>query len=130
MSAQDFPETLSQHSDPFRAIDLALYAAASGDHNPLHLDEQVALEVGFEKPVVHGMLSMAHLAQMLSNHFGVDAISHLHTRFIGIALRGQRLLFEAVLIEVEDQIAHYKLTVSQENGKNVIEGIAHIKRLN
>ena len=129
MSKLEFPEKLSLHYGPVRAIDLALYAAASGDHNPLHLDEKTAQEVGFEKPVVHGMLSMACLASMLSSQFGVGAIAHLHTRFTGIALRGQILLLEADLIQVQVQIAHYKLSVTHENGSSVIEGIAHIKRL-
>lgn len=128
-SQADFPISLSQAYGPVRAIDLALYAAASGDHNPLHLDEQVASEVGFEKPVVHGMLSMAFLARMLSSHFGVGAIVHLHTRFTGIALRGQTLQFQAKLEQVVDQVAHYQLSVSNKNGAGVIEGLAQIKRL-
>ena len=127
-SHADFPITLSQACGPVRAIDLALYAAASGDHNSLHLDEQVASEVGFEKPVVHGMLSMAFLARMLSSHFGVGAIAHLHTRFTGIALRGHTLQFQAKLEQVVNQVAHYQLSVSNENGASVIEGSAHIKR--
>lgn len=128
-SHADFPITLLQACGPVRAIDLALYAAASGDHNPLHLDEQVASEVGFEKPVVHGMLSMAFLARMLTSHFGVGAIAHLHTRFTGVALRGQTLQFQAKLKQVVDQVAHYQLSVSNESGAGVIEGSAQIKQL-
>jgi len=128
-SHADFPITLSQACGPVRAIDLALYAAASGDHNPLHLDEQVASEVGFEKPVVHGMLSMAFLARMLTSHFGVGAIAHLHTRFTGVVIRGQTLQFQAKLEQVVDQVAHYQLSVSNENGAGVIEGSAQIKQL-
>jgi acyl dehydratase len=93
------------------------------------LDEQVAIEVGFEKPVVHGMLSMAFLARMLTSHFGVGAIAHLHTRFTGVALRGQTLQFQAKLEQVVDQVAHYQLSVSNENGAGVIEGSAQIKQL-
>ncbi len=128
-SQVDFPATLTQTYGPVSAIDLALYAAASGDHNALHLDEQVASEVGFEKPVVHGMLNMAFVARMLSSHFGVRAITHLHTRFTGIALRGQTLQFQAKLEQVIDQVAYYQLSVTNETGASVIEGLAHIKRL-
>ena len=75
------------------------------------------------------MLSMAFLARMLTSHFGVGAIVHLHTRFTGIALRGQTLQFQAKLEQVVDQVAHYQLSVSNKNGAGVIEGSAQINRL-
>ena len=37
-----FPETLTLRSEPVTPVQLALYAAASGDHNPLHLDPAFA----------------------------------------------------------------------------------------
>ena len=37
-----WPATVELRCGPVGAIDLALYAAASGDHNPLHLDADVA----------------------------------------------------------------------------------------
>ena len=127
-SGRTFPSSLTKTVGPIQAIDLALYAAASGDHNPLHLDELVAKEVGFEKPVVHGMLSMAFLGRLLTDEFGVRALAHLHTRFIGIAMRGQTLQFVATLNQVIDGTAHYQLTVLNDTGAIVVEGLAHINQ--
>jgi acyl dehydratase len=53
------PETLELALDPITAVDLALYAAASGDLNPLHLDADVARAAGFDRPIAHGMRTMA-----------------------------------------------------------------------
>ena len=42
--------------------DVRAYAQASGDLNPLHLDDEVARAAGFPSVVAHGMFTMAHLA--------------------------------------------------------------------
>jgi acyl dehydratase len=44
---------------PFAEADLARYAEASGDDNPLHLDAAVAAAVGLAAPPIHGMLMMS-----------------------------------------------------------------------
>jgi acyl dehydratase len=43
------------------------YAAASGDHNPIHTNPAVARSVGLEGTIAHGMLSMAFLGQLVTD---------------------------------------------------------------
>jgi 3-hydroxybutyryl-CoA dehydratase len=45
------------------------YAAASGDHNPIHLDESYATSTQFGTRIAHGMLSLALVAEMLATEF-------------------------------------------------------------
>jgi acyl dehydratase len=45
--------------------DVRAYAEASGDRNPLHLDDAFARSVGFPGVIAHGMLTMGHLASSL-----------------------------------------------------------------
>src|SRR6266704_5273646 len=47
---------------------LRRYAEASGDYNPIHLDEEAARRVGLESVIAHGMLSMAFLGQFIHSH--------------------------------------------------------------
>lgn len=42
---------------------LALFGGASGDHNPMHIDIDVAKSAGLEDVFAHGMLSMAYLGR-------------------------------------------------------------------
>ena len=123
-----FPPTLELRCGPIGAIDLALYAASSGDHNPLHLDEAVARGAGFERPVVHGMLTMACVARLFSAHFGAGALQSLHTRFTGAALRGDVLLLSAALTEAEGSLARYTLTGRTEGGPEIVTGSAQVRR--
>ena len=45
------------------------YADASGDHNPIHLDETFASQTRFGQRIAHGMLSLAFVWEMLATQF-------------------------------------------------------------
>jgi acyl dehydratase len=49
--------------------DLVAYAAASGDHNPIHQDEEVARSVGLPGVIAHGMYTMALAARAVESWF-------------------------------------------------------------
>ncbi|MEO9324516.1 MaoC/PaaZ C-terminal domain-containing protein [Nocardioides sp. C4-1] len=49
---------------------LVAYAAASGDHNPIHQDESVALAVGLPGVIAHGMYTLALAARYVDEHVG------------------------------------------------------------
>jgi acyl dehydratase len=56
--------------------DLVRYAAASGDHNPIHQDEQVARSVGLPGVIAHGMYTMALAARAVATWFpGAEVVS-------------------------------------------------------
>ncbi|HEY4350125.1 MAG TPA: MaoC/PaaZ C-terminal domain-containing protein [Paraburkholderia sp.] len=120
------PELIEFEADPVRALDLTLYAVASGDHNPLHLDEQVARAAGFDKPLVHGMLSMAYAARLFTNRFGPGAVRSISSRFVGVAKRGDRLRFSARLLGRESATARYEVSAHTQDGGEVLVGMAEV----
>lgn len=126
MNGTEFPPALALRCGPVTAVDLALFAAASGDHNPLHLDAATARAAGFERPVVHGMFTMACAARLFSSRFGAGRVRALQTRFTGTALLGDTLLFEAARVDVQDGTAHYALTARTEAGTELVSGTARV----
>jgi len=50
--------------------DLVAYAAASGDHNPIHQDDAVARSVGLPGVIAHGMFTMALAARYVEEWAG------------------------------------------------------------
>jgi len=50
--------------------DLVAYAAASGDHNPIHQDDEVARSVGLPGVIAHGMFTMALAARYVEEWVG------------------------------------------------------------
>jgi len=58
---------------PFTPDDVARYAVASGDSNPIHLDPAAAVAAGLAGPIVHGMLVMAHMVR-IAETWRADAV--------------------------------------------------------
>ncbi|MCW5652132.1 MaoC/PaaZ C-terminal domain-containing protein [Hydrogenophaga sp.] len=128
MSETTFPETLELRCGPVSAVDLALFAAASGDHNPLHLDAEVARAAGFERPVVHGMLSMAFAGRLFTTRWGPGALAHLQTRFTAAASLGDTITLRADREEVrKDGTARYRLQARNQAGTALIDGQALVR---
>ncbi|MGJ9406153.1 MaoC/PaaZ C-terminal domain-containing protein [Nesterenkonia aurantiaca] len=50
----------------FSRADLIRYAAASGDHNPIHWNDRFAREVGLDGVIAHGMLTMGSAVDLVS----------------------------------------------------------------
>jgi acyl dehydratase len=68
-------------SEPISRGTLALYAGASGDHHPIHIDLDVAKGFGFDDVFAHGMLSMAYLGNMLINWVPQSQLRSFNNRF-------------------------------------------------
>lgn len=48
------------------------YARASGDFNPLHLDEEFAGKTIFKGTIAHGLLSVAYISELMTSWLGED----------------------------------------------------------
>ena len=76
--------------EPISRTTLALFAGGSGDHNPIHIDIDVARSAGLDDVFAHGMLSMAYLARLLTDSFPVQQIRSYQVRFASITpIHGQ-----------------------------------------
>jgi acyl dehydratase len=72
---------------------VAAYADASGDHNPLHRDDEVARAAGFPGIVAHGMLTMGHLASALVAWAGeASALVRMRASFRAPVFMGETIV--------------------------------------
>ena len=74
---------------PFDAAALEAYAAASGDANRLHLDDDLARAIGFPAPPVHGMKLLAAFEPLLSAWRRDLFLARLAAKFVQPVLRGE-----------------------------------------
>jgi acyl dehydratase len=79
---------------------LALFCGASGDHNPMHVDIDFAQTFGMPDVFVHGMLSMAYLAQLLTRWVPQSRIRSFGVRFLAITPVRAKLVCTGKVIEV------------------------------
>jgi acyl dehydratase len=126
MSATAFPDRLELSCGPITAVDLALFAAASGDHNPLHLDVDVARAAGFDRPLVHGMLTMAFTARLFTKNFGAGSVRHLHTRFTGAARLGDTVVLSATLTGTDNAVGLYDVDARTTASDELMSGKARV----
>jgi acyl dehydratase len=76
---------------PITRTTLALFAGASGDHNPIHIDIDVARRAGMPDVFAQGMLSAAYLGRLLTGWVPQRCLRQLNLRFTGITHLGHRL---------------------------------------
>ena len=69
---------------PITRSTLALFAGASGDHNSIHLDIDVARSAGLDDVFAQGMLSMAYLGRLLTGWVPQHRIRSYEVRFAAI----------------------------------------------
>lgn len=88
-------ETLSPLvKPPITQEQLRRYAAASGDSNPIHLDEEAARRVGLDGVIAHGMLSMAFLGQFAAQQVADIPgafVAHCAVRFTSMVRLGDTI---------------------------------------
>ena len=85
--------------EPVSRKSLALYAGASGDHNPLHIDTDYANEIGLPDVIAHGMLIMGYLGRVLTNNFNQGQIIEYSVQFSSITNIGDELTCGAKVVK-------------------------------
>src|SRR3990167_9499717 len=84
---------------PISRATLALFAGASGDHNPIHIDIDFAHKAGMKDVFAHGMLSMAYLARALTQWVPQRRILSYGVRFAAITQLGDRVQCSGKVVE-------------------------------
>lgn len=78
---------------------LALFAGASGDHNPIHIDTDVARRAGMPDVFAQGMLGMAWLGRLLTGWAPQSRLRRFDARFQGITHLGNAIRCSGRVVE-------------------------------
>jgi acyl dehydratase len=82
------------------------YAGASGDFNPIHIDEEFARSVGLPGRILHGLWTMAQVARAQTEAAGgPDRLQRLSVQFRGMGLPEQEVVVSSTVREVSGGIA-------------------------
>ncbi|HEY7724708.1 MAG TPA: MaoC/PaaZ C-terminal domain-containing protein [Anaeromyxobacteraceae bacterium] len=76
---------------PVDRVQIARYAGASGDYNPLCVDEQFAKSAGFPSALAHGMIGMGFLAELAADWLRGARLRRFQARFVKIVWPGDVL---------------------------------------
>ena len=76
--------------DPYVTI---RYAGASGDFNPIHIDDAFAREVGLPGRILHGLWTMAQVARAAEDAAGgPERLRSLSVQFRGMGAIGEEIV--------------------------------------
>ena len=96
------------------------YAGASGDFNPIHIDEEFAQAVGLPGRILHGLWTMAQVARAQTEAAGgPDKLKRLAVQFRGMGVLEQELTVTGTVREVAGDTAIVD-TAAEQGGKAII----------
>ncbi|TVR97212.1 MAG: dehydratase [Rhodospirillales bacterium] len=104
-------EPIHLETEPVARATLALYAGASGDHNPMHIDIDYAKKAGESDVFAHGMLVMAYLGRSLTDWVPQTAVRSFTARFTAITRVGEKIICTGKVAEKLEQDGEKRVKV-------------------
>jgi acyl dehydratase len=103
------------------------YAGASGDFNPIHIDDEFARSVGLPGRILHGLWSMAQVARAQTEAAGgPDKLRRLSVQFRGMGLPEEEVVVTSTVREVRDGVAVVDAEARQGERRIVRRGQAEV----
>jgi acyl dehydratase len=101
------------------------YAGASGDFNPIHIDDELARSVGLPGRILHGLWTMAQVARAQTEAAGgPDKLKRLSVQFRGMGVPEQEVVVTSKVREVSDGVATVDAEARQGDTRIVRRGEA------
>jgi acyl dehydratase len=125
MSAAGDPFELSVTPDRYLTV---RYAGASGDFNPIHIDEEFARSVGLPGPILHGLWSMAQVARAHTEAFGgPQSLAALSVQFRGMGVPEKEIVVRGTITETGDDGIRTKAEAVQDGTRIVRNALGEIR---
>ena len=116
---------------PIDRVQLSRYAGASGDFNPVHVDEVYAKSVGMPSVYAPGMLVMGMLGQLISDWARGGQLRRYHVRFIKMVWPGDTVVCKGRVSDRHGEGGRYfvevELWAENQRGELVMKGNSTIQ---
>jgi 3-hydroxybutyryl-CoA dehydratase len=110
--------------------DIELFARATGDFNPIHLDQAYAEKTMFEERIAHGLLSIGFVSAILGNILPGHGTIYLsqEIKFLAPVRIGDTITARVEVLELilEKNRAKFRTSAMNQDGKLVVDGIAWV----
>jgi acyl dehydratase len=123
LSAGD-PIELRVTPDPYVTV---RYAGASGDFNPIHIDEEFAQRVGLPGRILHGLWTMAQVARAHTEAAGgPEHLKRLSVQFRGMGRMGEEIVVSGTVREVSDGVTIVDSEAKQSGQRLIRKAVAEL----
>jgi len=121
---------LAQTSKTITESDIELFAKATGDFNPVHLDQAYAEKTPFKGRIAHGLLSVGLFSAILGNILPGHGTIYLsqEVKFLAPVKIGDTITARVEVMELtpEKNRAKFRTSCLNQDGKIVVEGAAWV----
>ena len=111
-------------------LQLALFAGAAADHNPIHVDDAAARGGGRPGVIAHGMLTMALLGRLLTRWVPQQSIRSFSARFVAMAYPGDVITCTGTVAakssESGENRVELELAAQNQKGEKILVGKATV----
>ncbi|MCX7141392.1 MAG: MaoC/PaaZ C-terminal domain-containing protein [Proteobacteria bacterium] len=111
-------------------LQLALYASAGADHNPIHVDEDAAKAGGLPGIIAHGMLPLGFLGRLITQWAPQRQLRSLSARFVAMAFPGDVITCSGKIAgkreEAGEKLVDLELVAQNQKGENIQLGKATV----
>src|SRR5690348_3617227 len=105
------------------------YAGASGDFNPIHIDEEFAKQVGLPGKILHGLWTMAQVARAHTEAAGgPEKLKRLSVQFRGMGQLGEEIVVSGTVAEADGAVAVVHSEATQSGHRIIRNAVAEIAR--
>jgi 3-hydroxybutyryl-CoA dehydratase len=110
-----------------------LYAGASGDFNPIHIDPEFARAAQLGGTIAHGMLILAYLSEFMTNSFKLDWLTdgNLSVRFKVPARPGDTITVSGEITKIQPEgefaLIYCDVLCQNQRGESVIIGETKVR---
>ena len=113
---------------PITRTTISRYAGASGDFNPVHVDEEFTKAAGMPSVFAHGLFSAGLLAQYVAHWVGQANVRQFGVRFTGQVWPGDTLTISGQVESIEEadgeRLANLVISAARQTGDVVVKGTA------
>jgi acyl dehydratase len=110
--------------DPYVTV---RYAGASGDFNPIHIDEEFAKSVGLPGRILHGLWTMAQVARAHTEAAGgPDKLKRLSVQFRGMGKIGEEIVITGTVRERSGELAIVHSEAEQSGHRIIRNAVAEV----
>ena len=110
--------------DPYVTV---RYAGASGDFNPIHIDEAFAQQVGLPGRILHGLYTMAQVARAHTEAAGgPDKLKRLGVQFRGMGAIGEEITVTGTVREKQGEVSVIDSEAAQSGRRLIRNGVAEV----
>jgi len=103
------------------------YAGASGDFNPIHIDEQFARQVGLPGRILHGLWTMAQVARALTEAAGgPEKLRSLSVQFRGMGVPGEEIVVTGTVRERRGELLVVDAQATQGGRRLIRNALAEL----